>query len=65
MIIGLLVGTVLSAAVVVTRDFMDGRIKGEEDLAEISDAPVLGIIPDLNPDAKHRGMGYVYVQTEE
>lgn len=65
LIIGLIVGSVLSAVFVVTRDFMDVRIKGEEDLAEISDAPVLGIIPDLNPDAKHRGMGYVYVQTEE
>lgn len=65
MIVGFFLGAVLSAVFVVTRDFMDVRIKGEEDLAEISDAPVLGIIPDLNPDAKHRGMGYVYVQTEE
>ena len=65
MIIGLFLGAVLSAVIIVIRDFMDVRIKGEEDLAEISNAPVLGIIPDLNPDAKHRGMGYVYVQTEE
>ena len=50
---------------IVVRDFMDVRIKSEEDLAEISSAPVLGVIPDLNPDAKHRGMGYVYVQAEE
>ena len=64
-IIAFLVGAVLSAVIVVTRDFMDVRIKGEDDLAEISDAPVLDVIPDLNPDAKHRGMGYVYVQTEE
>jgi len=65
MIFGFLIGAVLAAIVIVTRDFLDVRIKGEEDLAEISDAPILGIIPDLNPDAKHRGMGYVYVQTEE
>ena len=64
-ILGLLIGTALSIAVVVIRDFMDVRIKSEEDLAEISSEPILGVIPDLNPDAKHRGMGYVYVQTQE
>lgn len=64
MIIGLFVGAALSAALVILQDFLDVRIKSEEDLMEISDAPILGVIPDLNPDAKHRGMGYVYVQTE-
>lgn len=64
LIIGLIVGGLLSAVFVVVRDVLDVRIKTEEDLAEISDAPVLGVIPDLNPDAKHHGAGYVYVQTE-
>lgn len=65
MILGLLIGAIVSAVIVVIRDFMDVRIKSEDDLAEISDVPVLGIIPDLNPDAKHRGAGYVYVQADE
>lgn len=65
MIIGIFVGAALSAVVVVITDILDVRIKSEEDLAEIATAPILGVIPDLDPDAKHRGMGYVYVQTEE
>ena len=65
LILGFIIGAVLAIAAIVVRDFMDVRIKSEDDLTEISSAPVLGIIPDLNPDAKHRGAGYVYVQTQE
>jgi len=65
MIIGIFVGAALSAVIVIVMDILDVRIKSEEDLAEIATAPILGVIPDLDPDAKHRGIGYVYVQTEE
>ena len=42
------VGAVLAVAFVLVREFMDVRIKSEEDLMEICDAPILGYIPELN-----------------
>ena len=38
-------------AFVLIREFMDVRIKSEEDLAEICDAPILGYIPELNMES--------------
>lgn len=46
-ITGGLLGAVLAAAVLCLIEVLDVRIKGEEDLAIISSAPVLGVIPDL------------------
>ena len=46
-ITGGLLGAVLAAAVLCLIEILDVRIKTEEDLAMISDAPVLGVIPDL------------------
>lgn len=45
------IGAVLAIAFVLIREFMDVRIKSEEDLAEICDAPILGYIPELNQES--------------
>lgn len=45
------IGAVLAIAFVLIREFMDVRIKSEEDLAEICDAPILGYIPELNMES--------------
>lgn len=45
--IGLMGGAVVAVALIVLQALLDVRIKGEEDLAVISNAPVLGMIPDL------------------
>lgn len=45
-LIGACVGLVFSCCAVIVRDMFDVRIKTEEDLEELSDLPVLGIIPD-------------------
>ena len=37
---------------------LDVRIKDEEDLARICDAPVLGNIPDFNAQGKSSGYAY-------
>ena len=42
---------IISIAFVLIREFMDVRIKSEEDLAEICDAPILGYIPELNMES--------------
>lgn len=45
------IGAVLAIAFVLIQEFMDVRIKSEEDLAEICDAPILGYIPELNMES--------------
>ena len=44
-------GAVLAAAILCMIEMLDVRVKGEEDLASISDIPVLGVIPDLTVDS--------------
>ena len=46
-----IIGAVLAIAFVLIREFMDVRIKSEEDLAEICDVPILGYIPELGMEA--------------
>lgn len=46
-IIGVLAGAVLAVAFVVVQTLLDVRVKSEEDLAAISEIPVLGVIPDF------------------
>lgn len=45
--IGMVVGAVLAICIIILQTLLDVRVKGEEDLAAISEAPVLGLIPDL------------------
>lgn len=49
---GIAAGVLVAVAFLTIRDFLDVRIKQEEDLTEISDLPVLGRIPVFT-----RGMG--------
>lgn len=56
------VGAVLAVAFVLIREFMDVRIKSEEDLAEICDAPILGFIPELNQESSTK---YSYTPQNE
>lgn len=60
--IGMVVGAVLAVCIVILQTLMDVRVKGEEDLALISNAPVLGLIPDLAMDRKDQYdySGYKY-----
>ena len=62
MTIGMVVGAVVAVCVVVLQTLLDVRVKSEEDLAQISSAPVLGLIPDLAMDNKdqHGYTGYKY-----
>ena len=57
-----IVGAVLAVAFVLIREFMDVRIKSEEDLAEICDAPILGFIPELNQESSTK---YSYTPQNE
>ncbi len=55
-------GAILAACIIILQTLLDVRVKGEEDLAAISDAPVLGLIPDLATDSRdpHAYSGYKY-----
>lgn len=50
--IGMLVGAIAAACFIVLQTLLDVRIKNEEDLAALSKAPVLGMIPDLTMEVK-------------
>ena len=50
--LGMVIGAVLAVCFIVLQTLLDVRIKNEEDLAAISDAPVLGLIPDLAMEVK-------------
>lgn len=60
--IGMIIGAVLAACVVILQTLLDVRVKSEEDLALISSAPVLGLIPDLAMESKDQYgySGYKY-----
>lgn len=55
--IGLVLGFMLAIGYVLLVSLMDTRIKTEQDLAKISDLPVLGAISDFN-NASRQGYGY-------
>ena len=55
---GVAAGALLAIRVIALQTVMDVRIKGEEDLAQMSNAPVLGIIPDLVLNAKDNSYKY-------
>ena len=54
---GMAAGAILAACFIILQTLLDVRVKSEEDLTRISDAPVLGIIPDLTMESKE-GYGY-------
>lgn len=56
-VLGFVIGAVLAATVVILQMMLDVRIKTEEDLKRICDAPVLGVIPDFSTQV---GEGYEY-----
>lgn len=51
-VLGAAIGFGLAVLAIVLQVLLDGRIKSEEDLAKISDVPVLGSIPDLAVESK-------------
>lgn len=58
-IVGAMTGALLAIAVVVLSVCMDKRVKNEEDLMKIFEAPVLGAIPDftqVNKDEEKMGV---------
>ena len=51
-LLGLLVGLVLSALVVVLRELFDVTIRSEEDVQQLCDHPVLAAVPDMTAPSK-------------
>lgn len=54
-LLGAVVGVLLVVIVVVLQVLLDNHINGEEDLRKLSDAPVLGVIPDYELEYKKGG----------
>ena len=55
--LGILIGGFLAVAVVAVTVLMDVRVRSEEDLSRLSDAPVLGVIPDFDV-VEEKGYSY-------
>lgn len=57
-VIGAVVGMLVAVLAISLQVMLDVRIKDEEDLARICDAPVLGNIPDFNAQGKSGSYAY-------
>lgn len=55
--IGGVAGALIAVAFITIKVLMDVRVRGEEDLAQISQAPILGVIPDFEVEEEK---GYSY-----
>lgn len=51
-LIGALLGLILAAFLVILRAITDTTIRSEEDLTEVFEIPILGVIPKLNGEGK-------------
>jgi len=49
-LIGLILGLILGIALAFLREFLDDRIKEEEDVTKVTGVPVLGLIPHIKED---------------
>ena len=49
-LVGLILGLIVGIALAFLRAFMDDRIKGEEDLRDVGDIPIVGLIPHIDRD---------------
>jgi len=49
-LVGLILGLILGIALAFLREFLDDRIKGEEDIRDVSEVPLLGSIPNIKKD---------------
>lgn len=56
---GMIIGAVIAACVIVVQVLTDSCIRCEDDLAQLSEKPILGLIPDLATEFKGKP-GYEY-----
>ncbi|MEA3433433.1 MAG: GNVR domain-containing protein, partial [Campylobacterota bacterium] len=49
-LVGLIMGLILGIALAFLREFLDDRIKEEEDVTKLTDVPMLGLIPHIKED---------------
>ena len=49
-LVGLILGLILGIALAFLREFLDDRIKEEEDVTKVTDVPMLGLIPNIKKD---------------
>lgn len=49
-LVGLIMGLILGIALAFLREFLDDRIKEEEDVTKVTNVPVLGLIPHIKGD---------------
>ena len=51
-LVGLILGLILGIALAFLREFLDDRIKSEDDITNIGDTPLLGSIPNIKGDSE-------------
>ena len=54
-LLGVIVGFLLGAGIVVLKELMDNRIKDPDEITELFGLPVFGIVPDFNSNKKKGG----------
>lgn len=63
-LVGALVGLLLSGGIVVIRELLDDQIRGDEDLLQAYNLPVLAAIPDMLAAQDGKGYGSYYAAAE-
>lgn len=58
-VIGFLLGTILSVVIIALREFFDVTVRTEEDVAQVTEYPILTAVPDMALSSKS-GYGYSY-----
>ncbi len=50
-LVGLILGLILGIALAFLREFLDDRIKSEEDITSVTDVPLIGLIPNIKKES--------------
>lgn len=58
--LGIAAGGALAVGLIVLQHLLDRRVRSEEDLAQLSTAPVLGVIPDFEVEGEKGSYAYSY-----
>ncbi len=61
--VGFLVGVVLSVGIIILVELFDNTIRGEEDIVETCDYPILAAVPDMSSTLKNKSGYYVKTAT--
>ena len=52
--LGIILGLVLGFGIALIKEFMDNTIRSEEDVTQILELPIMGMVPEINPNNENK-----------